>query len=221
MNSHSRHFLLFAFSFYLIAQTFQQYVLLAGPLASVTGLESTLLAGQHPLNHVRHYLIYFSMFLMIPAFVVMCLQFIGQNKVLSIVAMAFFLFFCALEISYRSIHIFQVMNVWGKEFSESPVDLRADLLPKFQYFFQAIRALYFPLLLSLLMGSACLFALSLQARMWAWSAAMAISCLQQLSRLAGYTPLSFLDVFTGIGYYVLVLGTFGLLIYGTTRLRAH
>src|SRR5688572_30459138 len=213
MNAASRYYLIFAFSFYLVAQTFQQYLFLFGPLSSLDSLEATIMAGQHPLNHVRHYLIYFSMFLMIPAFILMCFHFFEQNKALSIVALVFFIFFCTLEISYRSVHIFQVMNSWGKEFNESPVEMRASLILKFQYFNQIVRAIYFPLLFSLFLASICLFVLSLRSKMWFWSVAMAISSIQQLSRLAGYTSLDFLDVFTGVSYCVLVVMIFTLLIY--------
>jgi hypothetical protein len=213
----TRHYLLFSFSFYLLAQAFQQYVLLVGPLASVTGMEQSILSGQHSLNSVRHYLIYASMFLMVPAFVILGLHFFKQNPVVSIVAIVFLLLFCLLEISYRSIHIFQVHNVWGKEFAEASAEQRLDLLPKFKYFYQTINAIYFPLLTSLLIGSGCLCILSYRSKEWVLCTAMVISSIQQISRLTSYTPLKFLDVFSGIWYFVLVFVTFGLLIIWAVR----
>jgi hypothetical protein len=220
-NVSTRYFLIFALSFYLFAQTFQQFVLLAGPLASVTGIEQSILAGQHSLNSARHYLIYASMFLMVPAFIILGLHFFKQNPILSIVAIAFLLLFCLLEILYRSVHIFQVHHIWGKEFAEALVEYRMDLLPKFKYFYQTVNAIYFPLLTSLLAGSGCLCVLSYKSKEWLVCTAMAISSIQQISRLTSYTPLNFLDVFSGIWYYILVFITFGLLIIWAVRDVPH
>lgn len=217
INLRTNHLLSFAFAFYLLAQAFQQFVLLAGPLASVSGLEQSIVSGQHSLNYVRHYLVYASMFLMVPAFIILGLRFYTKNPILSIVAIVFLLFFCLIEISYRSVHIFQVLHIWGKEFVEAPIEHQVDLLPKFKYYYQAINAIYFPLLTSLLVGSACLCVLSYKDKEWIVSAAMAISSIQQISRLTSYTSFGFLDIFSGIWYFVLVFLTFVLLIIWATR----
>lgn len=213
----TNHFLIFALAFYILAQAFQQYVLLVGPLASATGIEQSILSGQHRLNYTRHYFIYASMFLMVPAFIIIGLRFYKRNPTLSIVAIVFLLFFCLIEISYRSVHIFQVLTIWGKEFIDAPAQNRLDLLPKFQYFYQIVNAIYFPLLTSLLVGSVCLSFLSYKAKEWILAVAMGISSIQQISRLSSYTPFDSLDVFGGIWYFVLVFFTFVLLIIWASK----
>lgn len=218
MHPHTRYYLIFALAFYLIAQAFQQYVLLAGPLASVAGLEQTIIAGQHPLNYVRHGLIYASMFVMLPAFAILCGHVRKSHPVLSTTALIFFGLFCAFEIGYRSVHLFQVVGIWGKEFELANALAREALLPRFQLFYQTVNALYVPLLLCLFAGSVCLAWVAAQSKNNLLSVAMVISSIQQLSRLAGYTPLHFLDVFTGIWYFVLVLFSFGLMIVWAARL---
>jgi hypothetical protein len=164
-----------------------------------------------------HYLIYASMFLMVPAFIILGLHFYKQNPTVSIIAIVFLLLFCLFEISYRSVHIFQVLNIWGKEFAEAPIEYRVDLLPKFKYFYQTVNAIYFPLLTSLLVGSGCLCILSYKSKEWIVSAAMAISSIQQISRLTSYTFFGFLNIFSGIWYFALVSITFVLLIIWTVR----
>jgi hypothetical protein len=218
MPAPTRSFLIFALAFYLLAQAFQQYVLLAGPLASVAGLEQSIVAGQHTLNYVRYGLIYASMFLMVPVFVIVCLSFRKSHPVASTTALVFFVLFCTFEIGYRSVHLFQVAGAWGKEFVLADTIARATLLPRFQLFYQTVNALYVPLLLCLLAGSACLAWVAFQSGNRLLFLAMIISAIQQLSRLAGYTPLHFLDVFTGIWYFVLVLFSFGLMIAWVARL---
>jgi hypothetical protein len=204
----------FSLAFYLAAQIFQQYVVILGPLSSASTLEENILAGQHPLNYARYVFILFSMFLMVPGFLLLGLYFYKKNQVLSILAITFFLFFCLFEIAYRSVQLFQVMMVWGKEFARATPVERENLITMFEDFYETVNAIYFPLLLSLFLGSFLLFLLSVKdPANWPVSTAMAVSSIQQLSRLSGYTPFHFLNVFRGLGYFSLVLITFGLMIY--------
>jgi len=210
-------FLIAAFSFYLITQIFQQYVLLFGPLESIAGLDQSIVVSQHPLNKVRHISIYASMFVMVPAYILLGLHYYKRNKVISIVAITFFLFFCFFEIGYRSIYIFQVLMVWGKEYALAIPANRILLLPRFQYFFGTVEAIYFPLLLSLMVGSLCLLICSINEKPPLLPIAMGISVLQQLSRLAAYTPFESLNIFSGVWYFVLVLITFSMLIISSIK----
>jgi hypothetical protein len=221
-NDMQTHYKVIAFSliFYLAAQIFQQYVLLLGPLSSAVGLEETIIAGQHPLNYARYVFILFSMFLMVPGFPLLGLHFYKKNQVLAILAITFFLFFCLFEIAYRSVQLFQVMMVWGKEFANAEPMEREKLITVFQDFYGTVNAIYFPLLLSLFLGSFLLFLLSVNDYAnWPVSIAMAVSSIQQLSRLSGYTPFYFLDIFRGPWYFLLVLITFGLLIFWVFKNR--
>jgi hypothetical protein len=204
----------FSLVFYLAAQIFQQYVLLLGPLSSVSGLEESIIAGQHPLNYARYVFVLFSMFLMVPGFLLLGLHFYKKDHMIAILAIIFFMFFCLFEIAYRSVQLFQVMMVWGKKFTEATPVERESLITMFQDFYGTVNALYFPLLLSLFLGSFFLFCLSVKSYAdWPVSVAMGVSSIQQLSRLSGYTPFYFLDVFKGPWYFFMVLITFGLLIF--------
>lgn len=222
MNRHSHYTVLaLLMTFYLVAQIFQQFVLRVGPLASVEGLEETIIAGQHPLNYMRMILILLSMFFMVPGFIILGLHFYRNSPLLSIVSIAFFLFFCLFETSYRSVQLFQVMMIWGKEYAQAGAEARAVLLPQFQTFYDTVNAIYFPLLFSMFLGSLCLFFASLKdATGKLITIAMGISAIQQLSRLSGYTPFDALNIFTGIWYFVLVALVFGLSIFWAIRMAS-
>jgi hypothetical protein len=154
------------------------------------------------------------MFLMVPGFLILGLYFYKQNPVMAILAIVFFIFFCLFEISYRSVNFFQVMSVWGKTFAQGDAATKAEMLPAFQDFYGTVNAIYFPLLSSLLLGSLFLIICTIKdPSAWPVTLGLAIKSVQQLSRLAGYTSLESLNVFTGIWYLVLVLISFGLIIY--------
>jgi hypothetical protein len=211
--------LIIVFSFYIFAQLYQQFVLRWGPMASASGLQEMLIAGQDPLNYIRLVLILLSMFLMVAGSLILCLHFYPASPVLSILAFVFFLFFCLFEIGYRSVHLFQVTAVWGRDFAQATPEERASLLPRFQDFFGMVNAIYFPLLFSFLLASAFLFIASLKdSRSRLITAAMGIHIIQQLSRLSAYTPFAFLDVLSGIWYFPLVAAAFGLKIFWAIRL---
>lgn len=206
-------YLICSLGFYLVAQSYQQYVLLAGPLAEVQGLHAAILVSNHPLNIVRHVLIYISMFLMIPAFMMLVSQYKAQ-KIFSRLAVIFLCTFCLIEIGYRSVYLFHYMNVKAPEYAAASPELQQQLLPAIQHFFKIIEIIYIPLLLALMLGSFFLLLASAKAKTTWMTIVMAVSVVQQVSRLAGYTTLSFLNVFSGIWYFVLVAITFGsLLIY--------
>lgn len=211
-------YLIFALSFYLLAQAYQQYVLLAGPLAGVQGLHSAILVSTHPLNVIRHVLIYLSMFLVLPAFVMLALRYQAQ-KIFSRFAIIFFCTFCLIEIGYRSVYLFQYLNVTAIEYALATPEAQQHLLPQIQNFFATIEKVYLPLLSSLMLGSLFMLLASAKAKTTWVSIAMAVSVLQQLSRLSGYTSLNFLNVFSGIWYFVLVAITFGCLLMATIRWR--
>lgn len=212
-------YLIFGLSFYLAAQAFQQYVLLAGPLAQVKGLHASIIASRHPLNLLRHGLIYTSMFLVLPALVILARHYLPVHKWLSRLAAISFCIFCVIEIGYRSVYLFKMLNIEAKVYSMASAVDQAQLLPKFQQYFATVEIVYIPLLLALMLGSFFLMLASAKAGTHAVTMAMAVSVVQNLSRLAGYTALEFLDVFTGFWYFVLVAVTFGLLIVAAVKFR--
>jgi hypothetical protein len=218
ISTFSYRYLIFALTFYVLAQAYQQYVLLAGPLAGVQGLHSAILISAHPLNVIRHVLIYLSMFLMLPAFVILAMRYQNQ-KIFSRLAVIFFCAFCLIEIGYRSVYLFQYLNITANEYALATPETQQQLLPQIQSFFATIEKGYLPLLSALMLGSLFILLASAKAKTTGVSIAMAVSVLQQLSRLSGYTSLNFLNVFSGIWYFVLVAITFGCLIMATIQWR--
>jgi hypothetical protein len=212
-------YLIFACSFYLAVQAFQQYVLLAGPSAHTQGLHASLLASQHPLNLLRHTLIYASMFLILPALIILSRHYLPVHKWLSRLAIVSFCIFCMIEIGYRSIYLFKILHVEAKAYIAASAAEQVQLLPKFEQYFATIEVVYIPLLLALMLGSLFLMLASIKARTHIVTVAMAISVVQNTSRLAGYTPLKFLNVFTGFWYFVPVAFTFILLIVAASKFR--
>lgn len=219
MNTKQKNYLILAFAFYLFAQTYQQYILLFGPMKGVEGMHHIVLASIHPANIVRHVLVWFSMILVLPAFIILLKNFQKTDPVLSRMGMLFFSVFCLLEIGFRSVYLFKILLVDAKNYASANAIDQTILLPKFQSFFSNIELIYIPLLLSLLLGSMFLMLLSVKVKNHLITVAMAISVIQQLSRLSGYTSLKFLNVFNGVWYYILVFLTFSLLILGVLKSR--
>lgn len=139
-------------AFYLAAQIFQQIILRVGPLSTAAGLEETIISGQHPLNIARLFLVLLSMFCMVAGYLILSLHFYEKAPLLSILSFVFFFIFCLFEIDYRSVELFQVVTVWGKEFTDSLPGERALLLGKFRSFNESVNAIYFPLLFSQLIA---------------------------------------------------------------------
>jgi hypothetical protein len=216
-KKHTYTYLIFAFAFYLAAQAFQQYVLLAGPAANIRILHESILVSQDPLNLVRHGLIYASMFLILPALVILARHYLPIHKGFSWLAAVCFCLFCLIEIGYRTVYVFLLLGVEFKAYAAASAADQALLLSKFQTYFATIDVVYIPLLLALMLGSLFLMLASIKTGTVIVTVAMAISVIQNASRLAGYTPLKSLNVFTGFWYFVPVALTFGLLIIAAVR----
>lgn len=212
--------LLYILAFYLFAQIFQQLVLRMEPMASASGLEASIIAGQSPLNIARFFLILLSMFLMVGGYLILTLHFYEKSPLLSILSFLFFLFFCLFEIGYRSVELFQVVIVWGREFTNSLQVERALLLAKFRLFNEVVTAIYFPLLFSQLIASICLFVATLKDEFGKLvMIAMAFNTIRLVLRLSGFTPFDYLNIFSGGWYFPPVALIFVLLIWWAFKMR--
>jgi hypothetical protein len=218
-KKHAYTYLIFAFAFYLAAQAFQQYVLLAGPAANIASLHDSILVSQHPLNLLRHGLIYASMFFILPALVILARHYLPVHRGFSWLAAVCFCLFCLIEICYRSVYVFLLLGVEFKAYAAASTADQALLLPKIQAYFATIDGVYIPLLMALMLGSWFLMLASIKTGTVMVTVAMAIGVIQNASRLAGYTPLKLLNVFTGSWYFLPVALTFGLLIMAAVRFR--
>lgn len=207
-----RYYLVFAFTGYLLAQAFQQYVFLWGPLGNVSGMEDLIIAGQHTLNYIRHYLIYGSMILLIPAFIFLGIRFFNVNKWLSILASVSMVLFCLIELAYRSVWLFRVMPVLGARYVTAFAEEREIIALKYAAFFETVHVIYVPLLFFLFTGSVLLGLLALRTHEWLLLVAMTLSGIKNAGRLLGYMGLTGLNVWSDRLYFPFVVMIFSVLI---------
>lgn len=213
--------LAFALGYYLLAQTVQ-VVLRWTILPWAAALDESIVSDQHPLNYVRAVLVLTSMFVMVPGFLILSLSFYRERALLGLVAAVFFLFFCLFEVTYRSIELFQVTATWGAEYASAAPSARVELLPKFEIFYGAVEALYFPLLVSFLVASACLFFAAIGNPAHRLIAiGMGIHVLQQIARLTSYAGVEALNPALTATYFPIVVIVFGsALLWTFKRLRS-
>lgn len=210
--------LLIVLFFFLATQVFQQYTMMFGVMSEVTDLHSGIVIGQHISNKVRLFGILMSMFLLIYGYSVLSLSFFKQRPLSSILALIFFLIFCGIEISYRSIEFFYVLNDMGATYAVSDSATQAQMLPRFREIHGIIAAAYFPLLMSHLLASVFLVYASLpDASSRLITIAMAINAVRLLIRLTGFTPFEYLNIFSGPLYFPPVAVVFVLMIIWSVR----
>jgi hypothetical protein len=215
-----RHYigLLTILVFYLVTQLFQQYVLRLGVMSNLPDLHATILASQHALNKARLFGVLFSIVLMIYAYTIICFSFFNQRPVSSVLALIFFLFFCGIEIGYRSIELFFVVGDMGKVYAVSDSATQSEMLTRFSEINRVFAAVYFPLLLSHLFASIFLGYASLSdvaSRLMA--IAMFLNAFRLLIRLMEFTPFGYLNIFSGPYYFPPVAMIFILLIIWTVN----
>lgn len=219
LSVQNKHYkvLALAVGFYLVAQTVQ-FILHWTILPHDIPLGEEIVTGQHPLNYVRLALVLASMFIMVPGYLILALNFYREQPLRSLVAATFFLFFCLFEMTYRSIELFQAVSTWGSAYASADPCMRAELFPKFQEFYSLVEVVYFPLLVSLLIGSACLCFAAIERRGHRLLAlAMGIQALQQLARLASYVGVKSLNPMLAKTYFPAVVIVFGALLLWTLQ----
>jgi hypothetical protein len=213
------YILLVALICYILAQTFQQYWYITADLSPTAGIEERLTAELNSLSYVRHVLILLSMFLMIPAFLVLCLHFYKRSLILSVLAGLCFFCFLFIEVSFRSVNFFYVMMNWGEEFMNTQAADKVVVISRFEEYYRVLNALYFPLLLFFFGGSVLTAAMSKENKSdWPLTVAMVVNALLNLSRLMRYTPFAFLNIVTMEVYYVGTMTAFGLMVLWVVRI---
>jgi hypothetical protein len=144
-------------SFYLLAQIFQQYVILFSPISSPVDEKQAFVFSQDGLNFARLTLILFSMFFMVIAWAIICFHFYEVSRFRSVSAFIFLVFFCLFEVLYRSVELFTVVSVWGHEAAAAEGEDFERLADQYKMFNSLVSAIYFPLLFSQFLGSPILY----------------------------------------------------------------
>jgi hypothetical protein len=199
---------------YLLAQIFQQYVFLTLPTPS-NPVEEVARATTF-LDQTRSLLILSSFFGLIVSFTFICCQKLKSAPELATIALIFLILFCFLEISYRSIELFTVNRTWASQFINATDEFeKSRLLDKITTFNTIVRAVYFPLLLSQMVGSLFLLATTFAGAQGDkyLRASMAVNSLRLAARLGGgYLGVSWLEPFNNRLYFPSMSLVFALLI---------
>ena len=161
-----------------------------------------------PAQLARRAAILVSMFGLAAAFTVICRQRARTHPGLGMTGLVFLLMFCFLEISYRSVELFTVQLGWGRELAAAgDPALRAGLLARVDAFSDVVDGIYFPLLLTQLVGSACLlFTVRMERAGDAYlGASMAVNVFRLAGRIAGgHLGMTALNPFNSAWYFPLV-----------------
>jgi hypothetical protein len=188
---------------YLLAQIFQQYVFLTLPTPS-NPVEAIARATTF-LDQTRSLLILSSFFGLTVSFTFICRQKMKSAPKPATVALIFLILFCFLEITYRSIELFAVHQTWASQFVNATDEFeKGRLLDKITTFNTIVRAVYFPLLLSQMVGSLFLLATTFAGAQGDkyLRASMAVNSLRLAARLGGgYLGISWLEPFNNQLYF--------------------
>jgi hypothetical protein len=189
---------------YIAIQTFQEIVFrILGEPSDAAG---ELQQGPAPLNLARASLMLVSFFGLAFAYLVVCAHDRARRPLASAAACLALLAFCLLEIGLRSVELFWAYIGLPDEFARAPA-IALDKMATFQ----AIQAaLYIPLMLSKLLGSAILavgFPRTPRRNLLVVGS-MGIDAARLACRLAGtLLHISALDVLSGPLYLPLVVVT--------------
>lgn len=143
----------FGLMFFLLAQVFQE---IARRLAPAPVDELTAFLGElHPLQRARSALVLLSFFGLYAGFLTIGLARVRKRPGAIALALSFLGIFCATEIFYRSADFFAVEGAWLRRYAAStdPAQ-RAILRSHVEAFGDVVKALYAPLMLLQLFGSA-------------------------------------------------------------------
>jgi hypothetical protein len=140
---------------YVGVQSFQSYVF--GALLPTGDAAQALLQGSHPLNLARALSMLLSFFGLAYLFLVACAIGFRRRPSAALVAFLGFFVFCLLEVVLRSIELFHIYLALPTQFQAAATAVERSALLDQQALFGSIRhAVYFPLGLSWVLGSALL-----------------------------------------------------------------
>ncbi len=199
---------------YVLAQTFQAYVLSVLPPAGSPAEE--LLQGSLSLNLWRAALLLLSFWGLMYVFLVICVQNLKRHYPATIVAFLGFFIFCSLEIGLRSVELFYLQIHLPSVFRQAAGAAEQKAILEWAAGFRSVQmALYFPLLFSQMIGSVILAA-TFERRIrinYLIMGAMAINALRLLGRILGmFLHVHVLDWFSASLYLPLVYVIFGLMM---------
>ena len=137
---------------YIVIQCFQEYVFQTVPQPQ--NIEEELNQGFHTLHLIRSALLLSIFFVLVYVYAVVVYCDFNNNRLMYSLAFIAMLFFCLLEIGLRSIEFFyiQIDLVWNYMLSKGQ-EGKKIALQNFNLFKSVQRSLYFPLLISQLIGS--------------------------------------------------------------------
>lgn len=187
---------------YILIQGFQEFAIRT--LGQPTEPAAELLQGPEPLNIARATLLLLSFFGLAFAFLVVCAHDRARRPFASAAAYLGFLTFCLIEIGLRSVELFWVYLRLPEEYARA----QAAALDKMATFQAVQAALYFPLMLSQLLGSAILAIGFPRAprRNLLIVAAFGINAVRLACRLVGqFLHVAAFDVISGPLYLPLVV----------------
>jgi hypothetical protein len=141
---------------YIAIQTFQWYVFSVSPPEG--SAEATLLAGPSTLELARAGLMLASFFGLAYLFLVSCASNLTRAPVASVAAFLGLFVFCLLEVVLRSVELFWATLGLSERYAAASLAERAGILDTHATFYAVQSAVYFPLGLVQLIGSALLAA---------------------------------------------------------------
>ncbi|HEU4409825.1 MAG TPA: hypothetical protein VFS43_31520 [Polyangiaceae bacterium] len=201
----------FGLMFFLLAQIFQEIARRAMPAP----LDETaaFLAELHPLQRARSALVLLSFFGLYAGFLAIGLARVRRRPGTIALALSFLGLFCAVEILYRSVDFFAVEGAWLRRYAAAadPAQ-RALMRSHVEAFRDVIRALYAPLMLSQMFGSALAAAAFFPAQgadRWV-VAGFGFNAVRLVGRFAAsYLGLGWLGVLGGELYFPTVILSYG------------
>ncbi|HEU4535381.1 MAG TPA: hypothetical protein VFS00_14735, partial [Polyangiaceae bacterium] len=174
---------------------------------------AALLDALHPTQRARGALLLLSFFGLFVSFLAIGLSRARQRPALVALALSFLGLFCAVEILYRSVDFFAVEGAWLRRYAATnDPALRAMLRSRVEGVGDVIRALYAPLAISHMLGSALLagaFVPAAGVDRWL-VAGLAFNALRLVGRFASsYLGAHWLDALSGELYFPSILASFG------------
>lgn len=201
-------------SAFLAAQAFQEYVFAA--LSAAGDDAAAWRVTLDPLNRARAFVLLLSFIPLMIAYTVLCAQKVRTAPRRAFVALVFLLSFCFFELAYRSIEFFVIDGLWTRALLESTDALvRSTMQERLEVFGDLVRGVYFPLMLTQLIGSVFLFAATVPAARadGLLRLAMAANTLRLTARLAStYGGVTWLASFNDRLYFPCVLLVMGALL---------
>lgn len=196
---------------YIAVQCFQEYVFQTIPQPQ--NIVDELNQGFHTLHLIRSALLLLIFFVLVYVYAVIVYTDFNSNRLMYSLAFIAMLFFCLIEIGLRSIEFFyiQIDLVWNYMLSKGQAG-KETALENFNLFKLVQRSLYFPLLISQLIGSiiiARLFSVKPKFNILI-KFAFGLNACRLLLRVGEiFLYMSFLDHINGILYLPLAFIIYG------------